>query len=342
MTKQPRRIGITDVARRAGVSLATVSRVMNGSFTVDRTIAARVRAAADELQYQPNPLGRSLALGKSETIGVLVPDLANPMFQAVLRGVSMAAARDGYRVLIADSSEMSSEEHVLAADARRRGDGVVLCAPRMSDEDLEALAPSLQPLVLINRTLAGAVPTLTVDYAGGIRDLAEHLYALGHRRLVFLSGPDKSASNSLRRQGLEEFTADHPDVSLQILPGGVSFASGHSAAQEVLAAGATGILAFNDLVAMGLLSGLHEHGVAVPADISVTGFDDIEFSAYTSPPLTTAAVPLNRLGEQAWHRLHGLLQPAKAETAGSETPDNTVFTTTVLVRGSTGPAPAES
>jgi LacI family transcriptional regulator len=95
MTKQPRRIGIADVASRAGVSLATVSRVMNGSFTVDRGIAARVRAAAEDLQYHPNPLGRSLALGKSETIGILVPDLANPMFQAVLRGVSMAATRGG-------------------------------------------------------------------------------------------------------------------------------------------------------------------------------------------------------------------------------------------------------
>lgn len=352
---QPRRVGIADVARRAGVSHATVSRVMNGSFTVDRTIASRVRAAAEELQYHPNPLGRSLALGKSETIGVLVPDLANPMFQAVLRGVSRAAAQDGYRVLIADSSETSSEENVLASDARRRGDGVVLCAPRMSDEDLEALAPGLQPMVLINRTASDDTPTLTVDYAAGIRSLAEHLYALGHRRLVFLSGPQSSASNRLRLEGLQQFTADHPDAGLQILPGGVSFASGHAAAPEVLATSATGVLAFNDLVAMGLLSGLHEQGVAVPGDLSVTGFDNIEFSAYTAPPLTTAAVPLSELGEQAWHRLHALLRPgSSADSAGdSRNPeaaapegaatgtDNTVFATRILVRGSTGPAPVQ-
>ena len=345
MTKQPRRIGIADVASRAGVSLATVSRVMNGSFTVDRGIAARVRAAAEELQYHPNPLGRSLALGKSETIGVLVPDLANPMFQAVLRGVSMAAARDGYRVLIADSSETLSEEHVLASDARRRGDGVVLCAPRMSDEELEDLAPSLQPMVLINRTFSGAAPTVTVDYADGIRSLAEHLFALGHRKLAFLSGPGSSASNRLRLQGLEQFTAEHPEVSLQILPGGVSFASGHGAVHDVLATKATGILAFNDLVAMGLLSGLHEQGVSVPGDMSVTGFDDIEFSAYTSPPLTTATVPLNQLGEQAWQRLHDLLHLGAEATATDSDSDaasegGTVFPTTLQVRGSTGPVPA--
>ena len=333
---RPRRIGIADVASRAGVSHATVSRVMNGSFTVDSTIAVRVRAAAEELQYHPNPLGRSLALGKSETIGVLVPDLANPMFQAVLRGVSMAAAQDGYRVLIADSSETPSEENILASDARRRGDGVVLCAPRMSDEELEALAPELQPMVLVNRTSAGDTPTLTVDYAEGIRNLAEHLYALGHRSLVFLAGPESSASNQLRLQGLAQFTANRPGTALQILPGGVSFASGYAAVTEVLATGATGVLAFNDLAAMGLLSGLHEQGVAVPGDLSVTGFDDIEFSAYTSPPLTTATVPLKQLGEQAWHRLHALLQPgiAPAAPAGA---GNTVFATTIQVRGSTGP-----
>lgn len=318
---------------------------MNGSSRVDRAIAARVRAAAEELQYQPNPLGRSLALGKSETIGVLVPDLANPMFQAVLRGVSMAAAQDGYRVLIADSSETPSEEHILAGDARRRGDGVVLCAPRMSDAELEALAPGLQPLVLINRTTAaGGIPALTVDYADGIRKLAEHLRDLGHRRLVYLSGPESSASNQLRLEGLDRFTAANPDVGLQVLPGGVSFASGHAAAAGVLATEATGVLAFNDLVAMGLLSGLHEHGIAVPRDLSVTGFDDIEFSAYTSPPLTTATVPLNQLGEQAWHRLHALLRPVPAggepAAAAPAAAENTVFTTRIQVRGSTGPVPA--
>lgn len=327
------RIGIADVALRARVSHATVSRVMNGSFTVDREIAARVRAAAEELKYQPNPLGRSLALGRSETIGILVPDLANPMFQALLRGVSIAAAQDGYRVLVADSSENQDEEQTLARDARRRGDGVVLCSPRMSDSDLEELAPALQPLVLINRTAGNSTPSISVDYADGIRALAAHLVSLGHRRLVFLSGPERSASNRLRLQGLAAFREENPDISLEVLPCGVSFAAGRSAAAAVRDSGATGILAFNDLVAMGLLGGLHDLGVNVPGDVSVTGFDDIPFSAYTSPPLTTAAVPLNDLGAQAWHRLRELL------TQGSTDVEQKVFTTHIEVRGSTGPAP---
>src|ERR1700712_912828 len=170
------RTGIADVAAKAGVSLATVSRVMNGNFTVDPAIAERVRAAAAELKYQPNPIGRKLALGKTDTIGIVGPDLANPSFQGILRGLSRAAARDGYRVLIADSSEISSEESILAGEARRRCDGVGLCAPRMSAAALAELAPSLHPLVLVNRTIptgdGDVIPSTVVDYGRGIRELA--------------------------------------------------------------------------------------------------------------------------------------------------------------------------
>ena len=328
-----RRIGIADVALKAGVSHATVSRVMNGNFTVDPAIAERVRAAAAELNYQPNPVGRSLALGKTDTIGIVVPDLANPTFQAILRGLSMAAAQDGYRVLIADSSEVSSEEAILAGEARRRCDGLVLCAPRMGDAELEELAPSLHPMVLINRsTTEIRVPSLMVDYGQGIQELAEHLVELGHSRIVFLAGPERSASNALRLQGLEKFKASHPDVELQLIDGGSNFDTGHDAVDAVLASGGTGILAFNDLVAMGLLSGLHERGVRVPEDISVTGFDDIPFARYTTPPLTTAAVPITELGGQAWHSLRALIRNEGAPNAVN------TFRPQVEVRGSTGPA----
>ncbi|BCW07860.1 MULTISPECIES: LacI family DNA-binding transcriptional regulator [Micrococcaceae] len=314
-----RRIGIADVAEKAGVSHATVSRVMNGNAAVDPGIAARVRAAASELKYQPNPVGRSLALGKTDTIGIVVPDLANPTFQAILRGLSIAASQDGYRVLIADSSEVTSEEAILAGEARRRCDGVVLCAPRMGDAELEELAPTLHPLVLINRTtVATNTPSLSVDYGQGIQELAQHLVGLGHRRLAFLSGPEHSASNRQRLVGLEKFRKEHPEIELQMLHGGSNFDSGHESTEAIIASGATGILAFNDLVAMGLLSGLHEHGLRVPEDISVTGFDDIPFAKYTTPPLTTAAVPINELGSLAWRRMREQIQQAGEPTTQAQ------------------------
>jgi LacI family transcriptional regulator len=328
-----RRVGITDVAQRAGVSLASVSRVMNGNFSVDPDIAARVRSAAAELNYQPNAVGRSLALGKTDTIGVVVPDLANPTFQGMLRGVSRAAAQDGYRVLIADSSEVSSEESILAGEARRRCDGVVLCAPRMNEAELEALLPSLRPLVLVNRSTADTeTPSLVVDYGQGVQDLAAHLVELGHTTLAFLEGPERSASNQARLQGLEKFRVDNPEIQLTVLSGGSNFEAGHGSVDNVLETGATGVLAFNDLVAMGLLSGLHERGIDVPGEISITGFDDIPFANYTTPPLTTAAVPINDIGEQAWHEMRRLLGD------GGDEPSHTTFQPELRRRGSTGPA----
>ncbi|UVJ38817.1 LacI family DNA-binding transcriptional regulator [Arthrobacter sp. CJ23] len=333
--RETRRIGIADVALKAGVSHATVSRVMNGNTTVDPVIAARVRAAATELKYKPNPMGRSLALGKSDTIGIVVPDLSNPTFQAILRGLSVAAARDGYRVLIADSSEVSSEEAILAGEARRRCDGVVLCAPRMSDAELEELAPSLYPLVLINRTTTSVpTPSLVVDYGQGIQELGAHLVGLGHRRLLYLTGPKASASNVQRLAGLRQFTADFPEVELQILPGGNTFDAGFEATDAVQASGATGILVFNDLAAMGLLNGLSARGVRVPEDMSLTGFDDMPFARYTMPPLTTAAVPIASLGDLAWRRMRDQIMNNDAESPTD------YFAPQMEIRGSTGPVRA--
>jgi LacI family transcriptional regulator len=208
----------------------------------------------------------------------------------------------------------------------------------MGDAELEELAPSLHPMVLINRsTMDTRAPSLMVDYGQGIQELAELLVGLGHTRLAFLAGPARSASNGLRMQGLEKFTAAHPDIDLRMLDAGSNFEAGHQSVDAVLASGATGVMAFNDLVAMGLLSGLHEHGVRVPDDISVTGFDDIPFARYTTPTLSTAAVPINDLGQQAWHRMRDLIRNVSPD-AGAERP--TIFLPRLEVRGSTGPAKA--
>jgi LacI family transcriptional regulator len=331
MARRSDRTTITAVAAHAGVSPSTVSRVMNGYSTVDPGIAARVRSAAAELNYSASPLARSLVLGRTQAVAFLVPDLGNPTFQGILRAVSRGAARDGYHVLIADSAESIQDEQALARQARRRCDAIVLCAPRMPDEELVRLVKELAPVVVINRDspLIDA-PVLTADYRSGIQLLVSHLYELGHRELAYLGGNPDSASHRQRQAGLRDFAETHPELRLRSLDGGVTFENGYQAADRVLASGATGVLAFNDLVAMGLLSALHDRGVQVPGDLSLTGFDDITFSRYTTPPLTTASVPVDELGEEAWTRLHALIR--------SERPAHNVNCRPRLeTRASTGP-----
>ncbi|HEY5979901.1 MAG TPA: LacI family DNA-binding transcriptional regulator [Microlunatus sp.] len=325
---------IADVASLAGVSPATVSRVMNGTRAVDEEMTDRVRTAARELDYSPSPLARSLVLGRTNTVAVVVPDLGNPTFHGVLRGLSRAAAGNGYHVLVADSAESVIDELALARQTRRRCDGVVLVAPRMAEEDLQRLLTSLQPVVLVNRepTVDTGSPVVTADYRMGLTGLLELLYEDGHRTLMYLAGAPQSASNTRRLAALESYRAAHADLTVEIRPCGVNFADGHDAASAVVAAGTTGVLAFNDLVAMGLISALTGSGIAVPEAVSVVGFDDIPFARYVTPPLTTAAVPVKELGEQAWLRMWDLLT--------DRPPGPTlVLSPHIVRRGSTGPAP---
>jgi LacI family transcriptional regulator len=304
---------IADVAARAGVSLATVSRVMNGNVSVDHALAERVRAAAAELNYTASPIARGLVLGKTNTIAVVVPDLENPTFHGVLRGLSRAAAHDGYHVLIADSAESEPEEKLLAVETRRRCDGLILCAPRMAETDLRRLLEELKPAVVVNRDpgLPGT-PVVAADYRTALVDLLNLLFGYGHRSLVYLAGAPQSASNARRLAAVRDFLDDHPDADVKILECGVSFADGYACAARVIASSATGVLAFNDLVAMGLMSALGERGVRVPAEMSVVGFDDIPFARYMTPPLTTASVPVTELGRHAWQRMWDLLNDREA------------------------------
>ena len=324
---------IGDVATRAGVSRATVSRVMNGLASVDHAIAERVRATAVELDYRPNQVARSLALGRTQTIGYVVPDLTNPSFHGGLRGLSQAAAEHGYRVLVADGAEHAEGEPVLALETRRRCDAVVLVAPRMSEQDLARLLPDLQPAVLLNRRIAGAGwPQIDVDWASGIRDLVRHLTRLGHRRIAYLQGPAASRSNAARELALDTAT----DVDVIKIPCGAMFADGHAAAGRVLDADVTAVVAFNDVAALGLLGALHELGTEVPGELSVVGYDDIPFAAYTWPPLTTAWVPQEQMGRLAWELLSAML----AGEPAAELPDGQgLMRPRLVVRGSTGRAP---
>jgi LacI family transcriptional regulator, galactose operon repressor len=326
-------VTIAEVAERAGVSPSTVSRVMNGRFVGAAAVAERVRHVAAELNYAPSQVARSLALGATHAIGLVVPDLSNPAFQEVLSGLSKAASKDGYRVLVADSGESPDEEPLLAIEARRRCDSIVLCAPRMLDEQLAAIVESLQPLVIINRPSTWEyAPSLSIDYRSGIQSLVEHLYLLGHRDLVFLNGPERSASNLDRLSALDELAQLRADVAIARIDCGASSDDGYGASAAVVQVGASAVLAYNDLVAVGVMRGLVELGVSVPDDISVTGFDDIPLAKYTSPPLTTVSVPYHELGTQSWLRLHAIIR-------GERPGHNVMFQPRLEVRSTTAAPP---
>ena len=326
---------IGDVADAAGVSRATVSRVMNGRATVAEDIAARVLAVAEELQYRPSNVARSLSLGRTETVALVVPDLTNPMFQHVLSGITDAAATRGYRVLVADTAENPQDEAAIALEARMRCDALVLVSPRMPQEQLATLVRQASPMVLVNRDSPDpSVPSLTVNYRAGTLAVIRHLVDLGHKRIVYLAGPPPSYADARRREGLAEAATNHPGIDIVEVPAGATVAAGYGARDAVLAARATAVVAFNDLAAFGLLAALNQAGVAVPGDISVTGFDDIELAQYSTPSLTTVAVPQHELGRHAWQELFTVI-----ENQGTAASPHTRFEPRLEVRSSTGPVP---
>jgi LacI family transcriptional regulator len=305
---------------------------MNGNTAVDPELSARVRAAADRLQYRPSNIARGLSLGRTNTVALVVPDLGNPMFQQLLRGVMVAGVESGYRVLVAETAENADEEAVVALEARLRCDALILASPRMHDAELAMLLPRVRPLVVVDRAVAG-VPTLAVDFAHGIAALVDYLVAQGHRDLTYVAGPLGAASNRVRVLALADAVRRHPFLRVRTVAAGPTIEDGYRVGDEVLASGATGVLAFNDLVAFGLLARLAETGVAVPGDISVTGFDGIELARYATPSLTTASVSQVDLGRRAWEKL------AEAIERENAVPEPELIRPELTVRSSSGPVP---
>ncbi len=328
-------ITIADVARVAEVSRATVSRVMNGSVTVDPELAERVRAAADRLNYRPSNLARSLSLGRTNMVALVVPDLANPLFQQILRGITNASGGAGYRVLVAETDEDPSAEAAIALEARRRCDALIMVSPRLPEDQLLELLPQVQPVILVNRQGPDDVASIVVDYGRAVRVMVDHLVGLGHRRLAYLAGPPASAPNLARLRALDTAEREVPGLHLVRLDCGSSIEDGYAAVEQVLESQVTAVVAFNDLVAFGLLARLNEVGVAVPADLSVTGMDDIGLSRFAVPSLTTVRVPQAELGELAWRRLSAAIAGSLADVDG--VPD-----LRLALRASTGPVPQAS
>jgi DNA-binding LacI/PurR family transcriptional regulator len=325
-------VTIKDVARLAGVSPATVCRALSTPERVKTETRERVRRAVDDLGYSPNRAARGLITGRTGNIGLVVPDLANPFFPGVVKGIQARAREADYSVFVADTDEDPSAEASLVRSLGKQVDGLVLCSPRMSEEDLRSVVGDT-PLVLLNRRV-DQMPAITFDSLGGMRQAIAHLMALGHRRVAYVGGPRTSWSNRDRLNGLRTVTAAAGAELVEVgnvLP---QFSGGVAAADLVLAAEATAVVAYNDVVALGLISRFAARSITVPDQLSVIGFDDISMSAMVHPSLTTVALPMELSGRAGVDLLLHLMQ--HPDQSGSTSRE---LETHLMVRGSTGPAP---
>ena len=310
---------IIDVARDAGVSPATVSRVLNGAKPVSDEVSRRVGDTVERLGYRPNPAAQGLLRGRSHAVGVVVPDLSNPYFAEVLKGVTAAADEYDRRTLIADTNEDVSQERRVILELARWVDGIVLCSPRMPDAALRATAASVPNLVCINRVLRDPpVAAVVVDFRAGMRAICNHLLELGHRRVAYLQGPKQAWSEKERQLALR--AAGRRGLEVTQVPCGPSTLDGYRATDAALRSDPSAIIAFSDYVAFGVLPRLAELDVAVPDDISVTGFDDIPMSGITMPGLTTVTVRKPLLGQLAWQQLQEVAEQ-RTGAAVSVTPE---------------------
>ncbi|MBP2478738.1 LacI family transcriptional regulator [Crossiella equi] len=327
---------IRDVARQAQVSVATVSRALSSPNLVREQTRERVLSAAAALGYQPNRAARGLITGRTGNLGIVVPDLDNPFFTGVLKAVQHAAGQADHSVFVADSDEDPVVEEKLVRTMAQQVDGLIVCAPGLPDEPLLKVAASTR-LVLVNRELPGT-PAALMNAGDGIRQLVEHLAGLGHRRVAFLSGPDTSWSNQQRRQGLRSSAPEHGLEVVELGPFPPRYEGGVAAADLLLAQqGITATIAYNDVMALGVLARLREHGVRVPEDMSLTGYDDLVFAGLCQPALTTVAMPVALAGRLA---VEMLLNPPEADEAPDQ-PRREWLPTRLVERATTAPpAPA--
>jgi len=305
---------IWDVARRAGVSVATVSRALNRSGPVREETRRRIEEAARELNYAPNSAARSLISRRTGMLGVLLPDLFGEFFSELIRGIDGAAQGRGYHLLVSSSHDAASEIEAALRGMRGRVDGLVVMAPMVEAAVLKPMLPRNVPVVLLNSPLAdGAFDTLTVDNYGGAREVVAHLLSHGHQRVAILKGPERNHDAEERLRGYRAALAEAgvPWREELEIPGDFTGESGYRGAEAVLRMEPrpTAIFAANDAMAFGALSALRDAGVAVPEEMALAGFDDVSSTRYTIPPLTTAHVAIRELGARAVGMLADALVP---------------------------------
>ncbi len=303
-------MNISAVAKRAGVSKATVSRVINGTAHVVPETAKRVREAIEELDFYPDVNARTLGSGRSRLYGLIISDITNPYFPELVKAFEDIALEHGQDVLISNTDyDPARMESCVIRMLQRKVDGVAVMTSEMEERLLRTLSKRQIPTIFMDTAVGvrGAA-VVSVDYTEGVTQAMEHLFALGHRKIAFISGPLSLASANVRAKAFfrqlhlkgltsEPHWTQESDHRVE---------GGHRAMQRILSGGArpTAVLCSNDLTAIGAMGAIHESGLEIPGDISIVGFDDIQLSAYTQPALTTVQVPRRELAATAFRSLY--------------------------------------
>lgn len=322
---------IRDVAQRARLSVATVSRVLNGFENVSEEARAKIAAAVKELGYVPHAGARSLSLARTNAIGVVLPALHGEFFSEIVRGMDQVASARGYFLLLSNMHPESPKGGTAVLSALRgRVDGLLLMAPHVQDHELVEALPSGLPTLLVNtRGQPAGCPGIHVDNAAGAEAVARHLLSLGRRSIVHIAGPVGNIDAQERADAFRQSVAATPGVELITVPGDFYEESGERAVEQLLAEGRRfdAIFAANDNMAIGALTALRKAGLRVPEEVAVAGFDDIPLAKHLG--LTTVRVRIAELGERALARLIGIL--GKRDDGGDE-----LHAPELVIRASTG------
>ncbi|MEG3125455.1 LacI family DNA-binding transcriptional regulator [Sphingomonas sp. GB1N7] len=329
---------IRDVAREAAVSVASVSRVLNGHSNVRPSLRVRVEAAAASLGYVPHAGARSLSLARANAIGVVLPDLHGEFFSEVLRGMDRAASELGLQLLLSNMHDASRQAIDMLHTMRGRVDGMIVMAPHVESARLFAQLPPSMPAVLVN---CGAPsephPKIHVDNVAGATAMVRHLIAGGRRRIVHLAGPIGNAEARDRIRGYEIALGECAGLVPRIIPGDFTEEAGTLAAAELLRDpdAVDAVFAANDMMAIGLMTALRQAGIAVPDRIAVGGFDDIPLARFVSPALTTMRIDIAGIGARAIGRLADAIN-------GSNYCDTELHTPELIVRETSSLTPPQA
>lgn len=337
MQKQADLMNLDAVARRAGVSTATVSRVLNNLNVVKNSTRARVLKAAEDLKYHPNLHARSLARGKSRTLGILVSSMENPFFFDIYHALESAAHARGYEVVLANTDYRSEQ---LVSSVRLmigwRVAGLAAIVSEMDSHLIQMLTDSKIPIVFYDVGIPQRnITNVRVDYRRGMRKVVEYLHSLGHTRMAFIGHHSTLGPISERRRTfLETVSRISPNAHTEVVACTDGLEGGRQAVREIFSSGfdPTAIICVNDFMAVGALRALRDLGIRVPDDVSVTGFDNIKLAEFCSPALTTVHIPREHIGETIFDNLVREKRPERH--VGKEI----LIDPELLVRESTGVA----